>query len=208
MHTHDAHLPWCENESETCNCESSRYIYAASICIVIIAIQILGWWYSESLALLGDTGHVGVDFLGLSTAAIIALKVAKKRSEENAIRTGGLAIQATLLAVVVGWLFLGAWERFHHPINIVPLPLIIAATIGLLLNILQLKILHPGFANKNMRAARLHALQDLLSSIGVVASGIIIWIFGWVYTDPIVSAGIGLWLAWQIYLLLKGKHAH
>jgi len=171
-------------------------------------VQLIGWWLSGSLALLGDTGHVGMDFLGLSIASYIALRVIRNISEEKKIRTGGLAVQVTLLAIVVGWLFLGSWERFNDPVTVIPFPLIITAAIGLLLNVVQLWILHPGFANKNMRAARLHAFQDLLSSIGVVISGVIIWAFGWIYTDPVASAGIGLWLTWQIYLLLADKHAH
>jgi cobalt-zinc-cadmium efflux system protein len=160
------------------------------------------------LALLGDTGHVGIDFLGLSVAAIISLHVIKNKSEEKTIRNKGLAVQITLLCLIVGWLLVESWERFQAPIQVVPMPLMASATIGLALNALQLWILHPRFKNVTMKAARLHALQDLLGSVGVVASGIIIWVFGWIYADPVASFMIALWLTWQIYLLLTNKHTH
>jgi cobalt-zinc-cadmium efflux system protein len=208
MHTHDTHLPWCDDGMTECGCEAERYLIAGALCIVIICIQLIGWLLSQSLALLGDTGHVSVDWLGLWIAAFIAYRVMRNKSEENKIRSVGLAVQVALLVIVVGWLFVGSFERFYDPIDVVPAPLMIAATIGLSLNGVQLWILHPGFTNKNMRAARLHAFQDLLSSIGVVASGIIIWISGWVYTDPIVSTCIALWLMLQIYLLMTDKHTH
>jgi cobalt-zinc-cadmium efflux system protein len=62
------------------------------------------------------------------------------------------------------------------------------ATIGLLANLWMMKILHPSqHQSLNIRAAYLHVLGDLLGSVGVIISGIIIWTTHWNLIDPIIT---------------------
>jgi cobalt-zinc-cadmium efflux system protein len=62
------------------------------------------------------------------------------------------------------------------------------ALAGLFANIWMLKMLHPSQGHSlNIRAAYLHVLGDLLGSIGVILSGIILWTTHWNLIDPLFT---------------------
>lgn len=45
-----------------------------------------------------------------------------------------------------------------------------------------------------MKGAYFEVLSDLLTSVGVIIAGIIMLTTGWYYADPLISAGIGLFI--------------
>ncbi len=52
----------------------------------------------------------------------------------------------------------------------------------------MMKILHPSQHHSlNVRAAYLHILGDVLGSVGVIISGIILWTTHWNLIDPIIT---------------------
>lgn len=54
-----------------------------------------------------------------------------------------------------------------------------------------------------MKGAYFEVLSDMLTSIGVIIAGIIMLTTGWYYADPIISAGIGLFILPRTWRLLK-----
>jgi cobalt-zinc-cadmium efflux system protein len=54
-----------------------------------------------------------------------------------------------------------------------------------------------------MKGAYFEVLSDMLTSIGVIVAAIIMLTTGWYYADPIVSAGIGLFILPRTWILLK-----
>ena len=54
-----------------------------------------------------------------------------------------------------------------------------------------------------MKGAYFEVLSDALTSIGVIIAGIIMLTTGWYYADPIISAGIGLFILPRTWSLLK-----
>jgi cobalt-zinc-cadmium efflux system protein len=64
----------------------------------------------------------------------------------------------------------------------------------------------------NVKAAFLHVLGDALSSVGVVAAGILMYFTGWYYADPLLSVAIAFIIIFNtgrmmrevVHILLEG----
>ena len=72
--------------------------------------------------------------------------------------------------------------------------------------------LSPQLGYLNTASARLHVLGDLLGSVGAVVAALLIWRFGWLWSDPVVSIVVSLLIlggAWRLlrrsgHILLEG----
>jgi cobalt-zinc-cadmium efflux system protein len=186
-----------------------RFLIVLVLTAVFMVVEAVGGWYSGSLALLADAGHMlsDVGALGLSLFAIwIARKPPNSRQTYGFHRTEILAALingATLIAISI-YIFVEAWHRFHEPVTVkAPLMMAVAA-IGLCVNVGALFILQGGKSdNLNVRGAWLHTLTDALGSVQAIVAGGLIWAFGWRLADPIVSALIGLLVLWSSWSLVK-----
>jgi Co/Zn/Cd efflux system component len=52
-----------------------------------------------------------------------------------------------------------------------------------------------------VRGAFLEVFSDMLGSVGVIVAGVVLLTTGWPYADPIIGAGIGLFIlprAWRL----------
>ena len=166
--------------------------YALIFTALFAGVEALFGLWSGSLALLSDAGHMTADTLSLMLAAFAAWF---KRQPTTSKHTYGFAraeviaswlSSILLLAVIVG-ISMEAIERFRTPHTIATKPVIIVAIIGLAINIITAWILNQGEKNLNTRAALLHVFGDLLGSVAVLASGIIIYFTNWTPIDPILS---------------------
>lgn len=54
-----------------------------------------------------------------------------------------------------------------------------------------------------MKAAFLHMIYDTLSSVGVIAGGIVILLSGWTTIDALLSALIGVMILWSSYQVIR-----
>lgn len=186
--------------------------YALIFTISFAAIEALFGIWSGSLALLGDAGHMCADSLSLLLAAF-AIWI--KRRPATAKHTYGFArieviaawISSILLFLITISIAIKAFDRFHNPHDIASGTVIIVALIGLFINILVAWILHKGEKTLNTRAALLHVFSDLLASIAVLISGVIIHFTGWNLIDPILSIFICILIfASSIKLLKESFH--
>ena len=91
------------------------------------------------------------------------------------------------------------------------------ATGGLIINLLCAWILHSSHeVDLNIRGAWLHVISDALGSVGAIAAGAIMSLYGWYTADPLVSALIAVlivWSSWRLIreatnVLLEGTPAH
>lgn len=170
-------------------------------------IQAVGGWLSGSLALIADSGHMISDSAAL-LLALIAYQVAARAPDAR--RTYGfhrvrvlaaLANGATLLLLVV-WIVWEAIARFREPVEVLAGPMLVVASIGLLVNIAGALILNAGNkGDSNLRGALLHVMGDLLGSVGAIAAAIGIMFTGWTVLDPILSVVVALLVvrsAWRL----------
>ena len=173
--------------------------------------ELIGGILSGSLALLADAGHMVTDAMAIALA-LFALWIGDR--VEDAGRTYGFrraevlaaAINAISLWIIVAWIFFEAYHRLRgiEEIHIEGPLMLIIGTLGLLVNIIAAWILHRNSEHSlNVEGAFWHVMGDLMGSVGVVISGIIIITTGWVLIDPILSVLIGLLILWSSWGLAK-----
>ena len=199
-HNH-AHIS--EHQSKT------RLLITTFIVAAIMVAEVVGGILSNSLALLGDAGHMLVDILALGLS-LFAINLAARPATPG--RTFGyhrVEIMAALangvlLVMVSVYIFFEAYQRFRNPPVVdVPLMLIIAV-IGLIANIIGIFMLRDAsHGNLNIKAAFWHILGDSISSVGVVAGGVIIYFTSWEVVDPIIAVLIGCIILWGAVRLVR-----
>jgi cobalt-zinc-cadmium efflux system protein len=173
-----------------------RLTITFSITALILVAEVAGGIISNSLALLSDAGHVFTDSLalGLSVAAArISMRPLDPRATYGYHRVGILAaaINGLSLLGIALYIFYESYLRFMNPPEVhlgVMLPVAVG---GFLANLLMAAILGHHHEDLNVRSAWLHVLGDTLSSLGVIASGVVIYFTGWVYADPLAGLLIG-----------------
>jgi len=173
------------------------------------AIQAIGGWMSGSLALIADSGHMVSDAAAL-LLALIAYRVARR--PVDGVRTYGyhrvrvlaaLANGASLL-LLVAWITWEAVNRINQPVEVMAGPMLIVATIGLVVNLVGAWILSRGRkGDSNLRGALLHVVGDLLGSVGAIAAAIGIMLTGWTLLDPLLSVLVALLVVRSAWSLVK-----
>jgi cobalt-zinc-cadmium efflux system protein len=77
------------------------------------------------------------------------------------------------------------------------------ATIGLVVNLVAFYILSGSRESLNLRGAAMHVMADAVSSVGVIASALVIRFTGWMQADAVVSAAIGVGIVLGAIRLLR-----
>ncbi len=199
-----------------------RLLVALSITGLMTIVELAGGLLSNSLALIGDAGHMFTDTLALGLS-LFALNLAKRPASQTKTygyyRAEILAalVNGTILVLVSGYIFYEAYHRFVAPPEVRGGLMLIVAAIGLAANIVGISVLRSaGSRNLNVKSAFLHMWSDTLSSLGVIAAGAIILLTGRTIADPIISIVIGLLilrgaggLVWEsINILLEAVPKH
>jgi cobalt-zinc-cadmium efflux system protein len=178
-----------------------------------MGVEIAGGFFSKSLSLLSDAGHMFTDFFTLSMS-FFAILIASK--PVNPHKTYGYFRAEVITALFNGLLLIGAalfifYEaalRLTHPVEVHSLSMLVVAGVGLIVNLISGALLF-GVREKdlNLRGAFSHVLSDTLSSLGVVAGALILRSTGWAKIDSILSILIGsLVLFWAIKLVRDSLH--
>jgi len=185
------------------NTNQRRLLVALSITGLMTIVELAGGLISNSLALIGDAGHMFTDTLALGLS-LFALNLAKRPASQT--KTYGFyraeilaaLINGTLLVLVSAYIFYEAYHRFVEPPEVRGSLMLTVAVIGLAANVVGISILRSASrGNLNVKGAFLHMWSDTVSSVGVIAAGIIILLTGRTIADPIISIIIGL-------LILRG----
>ena len=94
----------------------------------------------------------------------------------------------------------------------IPIPALIVASIGFVINLVAFRWLHGGHENANVRAAALHVMGDLLGSAAAIIAAATVYLTGWTQADPLLALAIVVILsrgAWRVlrdssHILLEG----
>lgn len=196
-HDHDDHV------NEHPHDDHNHYFIPFALIFIFAIVEAVGSWYTGSLALLSDAGHMFSDVvaLGLAWLASVMAKrpnVARHRSGVSYAELTVSIINAITMLLVIVYVVIEAIDRFQNPHQVQGLGLTIIATLGLIVNLIVAKQLHHQAAHHgeslNNRAAYLHVIGDLLGSLAAVAAGVVIYFTGWMPIDPILSLFISLLL--------------
>lgn len=187
----------------------SRLIISIILNIVITLAEIIGGLVSHSLALISDAIHNLNDAASLGIS-LIARKVSGKEANVNKTfgykraEVIGAFINLILLVIISLYLVKEGIERFFNPQVIVGTVMFVVAVIGLLGNFVTAILLHKGSKESlNLKSAYIHILSDGLSSVGVIAAGILIIQFQWYFVDAVLTLIIAGYILYQSYEMLK-----
>nr|WP_174806353.1 cation diffusion facilitator family transporter [Paenibacillus humicus] len=162
-------------------------------------VEIVGGLLSNSLALLSDSAHMISDViaLGLSMTAIyMASRQPDARFTFGYLRFEIIAsfLNGLALGVISLGIFIEGIRRFLHPEPIQYGLMLAIAAIGLVVNLVLTIVLSRSMKeedNLNVKSALWHFFGDLLSSVGVIVSALLILLTGRVWFDPLISLVIG-----------------
>ena len=214
-HSHDhAHSPKSgqgghSHDHSHAGASTKRLGWALAVTGAVVVAELVGAFWSGSLSLAADAGHMVVDASGLVIALIATRLMRRPRDEKHTwgwARSEVLAaaLQAGMLLVIcvmVAWE--GAW-RLASPPEVEAGPMLIVGIIGLVANVVSLAILAGGReANLNMRAAFLEVANDALGSLAVIVAAGTEWAFGWTRADAVASLLIAVLMAPRALTLLR-----
>ncbi len=211
-HHHGAHAHGTNNRLSLVLCLTALYMVAEAV----------GGWWSGSLALLADAGHMLTDVAALALALFAAWfsrrpATARKTFGYHRIEILAALINGVTLVVVSLLIFREAYERFLSPAQVESRLMIAVAFGGLCVNLLSAYLLHGSHEeNLNLHGAWLHIIGDALGSVAAIIAGLLISFYGWYIADPIISVLITLlilWSSWHLIreatnVLLEGTPAH
>ena len=186
-----------------------RLAIAFAVTVTILAAEIVGAWWTGSLALLVDAGHMLVDAGGLGMALVAAHLAARPATAE---RTWGYrraevlaaAAQALVLFAVGIYALIEGIRRLSAPPEVPAGSLLVFGVVGLLGNLVAIVVLAGGRAdNLNMRAAFLEVVNDALGSVAVIVSAVVIATTSFERADAIAAMFISLLIIPRTLVLLR-----
>ena len=171
--------------------------------------EVVGAWWTGSLALLADAGHMFTDAAALVLALAAVWFGARPATPRKTFGYYRLEIIAALvngvaLVVMSLLIFYGAYERWLDPPVVRSKPMMFIAAGGLVINLICAWILHAGNeVDLNIRGAWLHVMGDALGSVAAIVAAILMTLFGWYSADAVFSVLISLLIIWSSARLIK-----
>ena len=177
-HSHEHH-----DHSSHEHIPQDKKILALSFAIItgFMVVEFIGGYWFNSLALMADAGHMANDSLSLFLALLALFLSAQKQRYIALLNSGSLIVVALMILVE-------AIQRWQNPIEMMALPMLGVASLGLLVNLFVAWImLKSDHDNLNIKAAYLHVLTDLFGSVIAIISGLGAYFLGWQWVDPLAS---------------------
>ena len=196
-----------------------RFIISLGVTSLVLIAEVAGGLWTGSLALLSDAAHVFMDIFALALSFTALRLSALPADDRHTFGYHRLEVIAALInGISLGAIAIGIWweayERLLSPQPVRSMEMIGIAALGLAANLVVVFVLggqdhghththadgqehadhdHEGPRTRdlNMHSAFLHVVGDAISSVGVIAAGLIIWRTGWYWVDPVASVLIG-----------------
>lgn len=204
-HSHSAAAP----SGTAAGRHKRRLLGALALTMAFMAVEVIGGLWTGSLALLADAAHMMTDAGGLGLA-LIAIRFAESPATPQKtygyVRMEVLSAlaNAVVLLLLTIYILYEAYQRFLNPPGILGGPMLAVAVTGLAVNLVSMKLLSAGSSESlNVKGAYFEVLSDMLGSLGVIAAAGIVMFTGWTLADPVIGAGIGLFIVPRTWILLK-----
>lgn len=198
-----------------------------------LAAGIIGGLLTGSLALISESGHMLADVGGLALT-LFAINYTRKPATPQ--RTYGFYrieilasfVNSLVMVFLSLYILYEGFRRIFEPPEIQSFPMIIVASIGLIMNLIGMRLLgsissdrgggaggHSHWFHQedhheaqqedslNIKAAYFEVLSDTLGSAGVIAAGIIILTTKFYLADPVISIGIALFILPRTWSIMK-----
>ncbi|MEE9278419.1 MAG: cation diffusion facilitator family transporter [Dehalococcoidia bacterium] len=188
---------------------SKKLRIVLALALAVLAVEIVGGFVTNSLALFADAGHVAGDAVAVALALGAIWLTSRPGGGQRTFGWYRAEIIAAMLnggalLVIAGVIVWRAVERIGADPEIAGGELLGFAAGGLLINIASVVILREGQRdNLNVRGAYYHVVSDTLGSVGALIAGIVVLASGWVPVDLIVSMAIAVLIVASAVRLLR-----
>ncbi|QFS46809.1 cation diffusion facilitator family transporter [Nostoc sphaeroides] len=196
-------LQWCgctDNQVKVVNNYQkgkNLWITVGLLAVFFVAEWSVGLW-SQSLSLQADAGHILSDITALCIsllASFLAKQPANKKATFGHQRIEVLAalVNGLGLVAIATFIILEAIQRWQHPAAILGIPMLAIAVLGLIINLLNITLLHPHTHDDlNLRGALLHVIADTVSSVGVIIAALVVHLWDWWWADVAISIFVAI----------------
>ena len=193
------------------NANARQLGIALALTGTLMIVEVVYGLLSGSLALLSDAGHMLTDVAALALS-LFAIRMGRRPADRK--RTFGYrrteilaaAVNAGALFAIGFYILFEAYRRLNEPVDVQTTPMLIVATLGLIVNLISARVLVSGSEGSlNMKSAYLEVMGDLLGSVAVIIGALLIRFTGLTWIDPLLGAAIGLWVLPRTWTLLKAS---
>jgi cobalt-zinc-cadmium efflux system protein len=182
---------------------------ALVITATFLVAEFIGALYTNSLALLADSGHMLTDVAALSLSLAAAWFSARRATPQKTygfyrVEILAALLNGVLLVLIALYIFYEAYSRLLNPPEVKADLMLFVASLGLLANLVSAYLLFgKHHESLNVRGAFFHVLSDAVGSAGaIIASLLIIW-GGYNVADPIISAVVGVLILSSSWILIR-----
>lgn len=188
---------------------TSRLALSLVLTLAFVFIEAVAGIFANSLALLTDAVHNFTDLiaLGLSWYAIrLTAQPASGRKTYGYHRAGILValINSTTLVLISIGIFYEAYRRFMNPPEVESGILVVVGLIAVVVNLVTALLVKKGSEHDlNIRSAFVHLMGDVISTVGAVIAGVIIYFTNANWLDPFVSVLIGFLILYNAWGILR-----
>lgn len=193
-HSHHHH------HSHTHQIQGKNLFIAILLNLIITLGQVIGGIFSGSLALISDGIHNISDVAALIIAWWANTLAKKESTPQKSFGYKRAEILATLFnaSVLIGigiYLVIESMQRFAHPQVISSEVVISMALLGILLNTMSVYLLKDdAHDNMNIKAAYLHLLTDVMTSVAVLLGGLAMMFYEIYWLDSLLCLFIAFYL--------------
>lgn len=188
--------------------DDRRLIVAIAINMLLTLAQVIGGIISGSLALIADALHNFSDAASL-LIAWVARRIGRRPPDyfktfgyKRAEVIAALINLVTLVLVGLYLIYEAIWRVFE-PQVIEGWMVIIVAGVALVIDIATAILTYTMSKHSmNIRAAFLHNVSDALASVGVIVAGTLILLYGWYWSDTLLTLLIAGYVLYQAAMLL------
>ena len=204
-----------------------RFLLSLALTLAILIAEVLGGFWTSSLALLSDAAHVFMDVFALGLS-YLALRLSDLPADDrhtygfHRLEVIAALINGVTLGAIAIEIFSEAWHRWFNPQPVKSAEMLVIAVIGLVVNLVVAFVLgghehehdhageegaeaHEDAEDLNIRSAFLHVVGDAVSSVGVIVAAGVIWFTGWEWVDPLMSVFIGIIIVLSSWRVLKSS---
>lgn len=172
-------------------------------------VEAFAGFYTGSLALLSDAGHMLTDVFAVSLAFFAIWFKEKPPTSTKTFGFYRAEILAAffnsllLFAISVG-ILIEAYKRLLTPHEVKSVEMTIVAVVGLLINLTSAYVLFKyQTGNLNIKGAMYHVISDALGSVGAIVAGIIMITTKWYYADSVISILVSILIIRGAWVLFK-----
>ena len=200
-----------------------RFLISIALTAAILVAEVMGGFWTGSLALLSDAAHVFMDIFALGLSFLALRLSALPADDRHTYGYHRLEVLAALtngatLVFIAFEIFSQAWARWQSPTPVKSTEMLVIAVVGLVVNLVVAFVL-GGHAREhdqtdehaqeredlNVKSAFLHVLGDALSSVGVIVAALVIAYTSWMWLDPLMSVLIGVLILFSSWRVLKSS---